>query len=170
MKKFIIPVTIGSVLIMTGIMLILTVGPGTDMGDVKNVKGTSVQKKLAKGFFALYNAEQEFLKTRNPVTGEIPDRIAAMEQKFSERLAKAMKFKSSQEWTNRGPFNVGGRMLCIAVDIEDESHLLAGSASGGMWQSKDGGQSWEKVTPANGEQSATCIVQDTRPGKTHIWY
>lgn len=170
MKKLVIRITIGSVLIITGILLILTVGPGTHLADVKNVKETSLQKKLAKGFFALYNAEQEFLKTRNPETGKIPDHIAAMEQLFSNTLVSETEFERSQNWTARGPFNVGGRMLCVAVDVTDELHMLAGSASGGMWRSVDGGQSWVKVTPANGEQSATCIIQDARPGKTNTWY
>lgn len=61
-------------------------------------------------------------------------------------------------------------MLCIAVDTDDENHLLAGSASGGMWHSTDGGQSWQKTTAPDAEQSATCLVQDHRAGKHHIWY
>jgi hypothetical protein len=61
-------------------------------------------------------------------------------------------------------------MLCVAIDREDESHLLAGSASGGMWQSSDGGMNWSKVTAPDAEQSATCIVQDPRPGKNQVWY
>jgi hypothetical protein len=61
-------------------------------------------------------------------------------------------------------------MLCIAVDIDDESHLLAGSASGGMWESPDRGQNWHKTTSPDAEQSATCLFQDQRPGKHHTWY
>ena len=39
-----------------------------------------------------------------------------------------------------------------------------------MWRSTNSGGSWEKVTPPNVEQSATCITQDTRFGKTQTWY
>ncbi len=129
-----------------------------------------IQKKLAKGFFAIQNANQEFMKTRNPQTGEIPPNIKAHELAYAKTLPKHCKSGGSQDWVNRGPDNVGGRMLCIAIDIADETHMLAGSASGGMWRTTNSGQSWMKVTPANGEQSATCICQDQRTGKTDTWY
>ncbi len=130
----------------------------------------AINKKLAKGFFTLYNTEQEFMKTRNPQTNEIPDNIKAKQLAFVSTISKNQKSDRNQSWTHRGPFNVGGRMLCVAYDIADETHMLAGSASGGMWQSNNSGGSWEKVTPAIGEQSATCIAQDKREGKTATWY
>jgi photosystem II stability/assembly factor-like uncharacterized protein len=58
----------------------------------------------------------------------------------------------------------------MAFDVEDENIILAGSASGGMWRTTSGGNVWYKVTPPNTEQSATALAQDTRPGKTDIWY
>ncbi|MCX6287240.1 MAG: hypothetical protein NTY96_09000, partial [Bacteroidetes bacterium] len=61
-------------------------------------------------------------------------------------------------------------MLCIAVDVDNENHLLAGSASGGMWESNTEGNLWHKVTAPDAEQSATCIAQDRRPGKHSTWY
>jgi hypothetical protein len=54
--------------------------------------------------------------------------------------------------------------------VEDENHILAGSASGGMWESKNKGLLWHKTTSPDAEQSATCLVQDKRPGKRNIWY
>ncbi len=119
---------------------------------------------------ALYNAEIEFMKTRNPETDQIPANIRAHELAFALGLHENNQTDRNQNWIHRGPVNMGGRMRCVAFDTEDENHMLAGSASGGMWQSLDRGLSWEKVTPANGEQSATCIAQDTRPGKTNTWY
>jgi len=130
----------------------------------------AIDKKLAKGLFTLYSTEQEFMKTRNPETNAIPENIKSKQLAFVSKLPKADNSKRNQSWTHRGPFNVGGRMLCVAYDVADETHMLAGSASGGMWQSVNSGGSWEKVTPAIGEQSATCIVQDKREGKTGTWY
>ncbi|MCX6286164.1 MAG: hypothetical protein NTY96_03540, partial [Bacteroidetes bacterium] len=63
-----------------------------------------------------------------------------------------------------------GNMLCIAVDVDNENHLLAGSASGGMWESNTEGNLWHKVTAPDAEQSATCVAQDRRTGKHHTWY
>ena len=39
-----------------------------------------------------------------------------------------------------------------------------------MWRSTDGGDSWTKTTTPSQLHSVTCIAQDTRPGKTNIWY
>ncbi|RLD45176.1 MAG: hypothetical protein DRI89_01820 [Bacteroidetes bacterium] len=125
---------------------------------------------VSGGAKALYNAEIEFMKTRNPETDKVPTNIGAKELAFAQTLPARNPTNRNQNWIHRGPINMGGRMLCLAFDVEDENHMLAGSASGGMWQSVNRGDTWKKVTPANGEQSATCIAQDTRPGKTNTWY
>jgi photosystem II stability/assembly factor-like uncharacterized protein len=131
---------------------------------------THFNKEFQHAAKALYSAEVEFMKSRDPESGQLPDNIRSCELAFASALPVGEREGRGQEWIHRGPINVGGRMLCIAFDVEDESHMLAGSASGGMWRSMDLGETWEKVTPANGEQSATCVVQDTRPGKTNTWY
>ncbi|TRZ75809.1 MAG: exo-alpha-sialidase, partial [Bacteroidetes bacterium] len=114
-------------------------------------------------------AGYQFMKLRNPSTGSIPSGIRSRELSFTSRLPVHSE-EEGQSWTWRGPENIGGRMLCIAVDVDDENHLLAGSASGGMWESADRGLNWHKTTAPDAEQSATCLVQDRRPGKHHIWY
>ncbi len=114
-------------------------------------------------------ADYQFSKLRNPQTGMIPLGIRAKELDFVARLPMHPAGEG-QSWNWRGPANIGGRMLCIAFDIDDENHLLAGSASGGMWESKNRGLSWHKTTSPDAEQSATCLVQDKRSGKHNIWY
>ena len=42
--------------------------------------------------------------------------------------------------------------------------------SGGLWRSTNGGESWRKVTRRSQSPSITCIVQDPRPNRSHIWY
>ena len=37
-------------------------------------------------------------------------------------------------------------MPAIAVDPSDSQHVLLGAAAGGVWQTRDGGQSWMPVT------------------------
>lgn len=133
-------------------------------------KNPVTKKQFKHAQKALYNAEIEFMKTHNPETGQVPVNIRAHELAFALTLPANEQTERNQKWIHRGPINMGGRMLCLAFDVEDETHMLAGSASGGMWQSMNQGGTWAKVTPAIGEQSATCISQDTRPGKTNIWY
>jgi len=127
------------------------------------------KKKLPPNLFLPAMHELQVNKTKDPITGEIPPGIRSRELDFA-RSFPAREAGSEQDWTRRGPDNLGGRMLCVAIDVDNEEHLLAGSASGGMWQSMDGGKNWAKVTSPDAEQSATCIRQDPRPGKHQVWY
>ena len=127
------------------------------------------KKKLSQTGFLVMMADYQYSKLRNPITGNIPPGIRSRELAFVSGLP-ANSQGMGQSWDWRGPANIGGRMLCIEVDIDDTNHLLAGSASGGMWESMDKGQNWHKASSPDAEQSATCLVQDKRPGKHNIWY
>ena len=157
-----------SVLLIAGILSLNTKRQATLSSDLISDKEEEYMEEFREGSFAFYNLEHEFNKTQNPQTGRIPIGIKARQQAFARKLP--VNASKDQSWTWRGPDNIGGRMLCVAVDSQDENHLLAGSASGGMWQSLDAGQTWAKVTAPDAEQSATCIVQDPRPGKHNTWY
>ncbi|MCX6226623.1 MAG: hypothetical protein NTV01_18065, partial [Bacteroidia bacterium] len=138
--------------------------------NIKKVSDTQKERqRIPKNGLLAMQADYQFMKLRDPQAGQIPVGIRAREFSFVSRMAVQTEGKS-QSWDWRGPANLGGRMLCIAVDIDDENHLLAGSASGGMWESADRGLNWHKTTAPDAEQSATCLVQDKRPGKHHIWY
>lgn len=129
----------------------------------------SQTEKIPASLSLPYLADLQVMKLRNPQTGRIPAGIRSRELAFIEGIPMKEGYRG-QNWNWRGPANIGGRMLCISADLEDEEHLLSGSASGGMWQSTDGGQSWSKVTSPDAEQSATCLVQDSRPGHRNTWY
>ena len=121
----------------------------------------------------------EFMRLRNPYTNKIPENISTLERLYAKnlpndrmmKLRKGSQIFNSSPWTYRGPFNQGGRSRAIAVDVNNPNVVLAGGATGGMWRSTDNGQSWTKVTPVQDTiQTVTCIVQDTRNGKTNNWY
>ncbi|MCL4551355.1 MAG: T9SS type A sorting domain-containing protein [Bacteroidetes bacterium] len=121
----------------------------------------------------------EFFRLRDPYTNSIPANISILEREFAKTLPnnktmslqKGNKLFSTTTWTYRGPYNQGGRSRAVAVDINDPNIILSGGTTGGMWRSTDKGLSWTKVTPANDTiQTVTCVVQDTRKGKTNIWY
>jgi hypothetical protein len=113
----------------------------------------------------------------DPATGLIPSDIRRREYVFSMRLPKkmnsgALRNGSTEEaiWRSLGPYNIGGRTRALAIDVTNEDIMLAGGVSGGMWRSENGGKDWEKTTVPSSIHSVSCIAQDTRPGKTHIWY
>jgi photosystem II stability/assembly factor-like uncharacterized protein len=48
-------------------------------------------------------------------------------------------------WFSIGPRNVNGRVKCLAVHPTNQNIVYAGAASGGVWKSADGGQSWRSL-------------------------
>ena len=117
----------------------------------------------------------------DPKTGGIPSQIKEKEMAFA--LSKVswqqpltfgvggIPFAPGDQtsaWVNRGPFNVGGRTRALAIDMANESRILAGGVSWGMWLSQDGGATWSKTTGSNELQSVTAIAQD--PSNTSTWY
>ncbi|MCL5031513.1 MAG: T9SS type A sorting domain-containing protein [Bacteroidetes bacterium] len=124
----------------------------------------------------------EWLQLRNPATGRIPSNIREKELRFAKTLPtkenllmKKGRSKNSQSvqsynWTQRGPYNIGGRTRALALDVNNDNTILAGGVNGGMWKSTDDGASWSEKTSPGDLQSVTCVAQDTRTGKTNTWY
>lgn len=122
-------------------------------------------------------AAWEFMRLRDPQTGAIPDHIKNLEAAYTASLpsriqphGKSEQTQAPAVWSNRGPWNVGGRTRAVAIDVGDTSVLIAGGVSGGIWRSTDGGASWTKTTAPDALHSVSTIAQDTRQGKRNIWY
>jgi len=131
------------------------------------------QTNNKQAYFASDNPAErvvwERIRLANPNTGEIPHNIRQKEMIFAKTLPKSAAL-SKATWLHRGPYNVGGRTRALAMDILDENILFAGGASGGMFRSTDGGQSWVMTTDPNQLHNVTCVSQDKRAGKENIWY
>jgi len=134
---------------------------------------------------AAKRAEWEFKRLRDPETGKIPENIREKELAFAatlpgydegsfdnfSKVVKTNKTATQQAaWTSRGPWNYGGRTRAFAIDMNNENILFAGSVSGGLWRSADGGNSWTRVTTLTQNPSVTCIAQDRRTGHSQNWY
>jgi len=96
-------------------------------------------KKMPKAELAFYRADLEFMKTRDPRTDLVPPGIKTSELKFALRLSHRMaespdaKQKETIQpliqtrgWSERGPNNIAGRLLTVAVDVDDENIIQAG--------------------------------------------
>jgi len=66
---------------------------------------------------------------------------------------------TSAPWVSRGPSNVGGRTRSI-VTLPGGATLVAGSVSGGIWRSIDGGTTWVPVGDHLQSLAVDCIEQD----------
>jgi len=67
-------------------------------------------------------------------------------------------------WKALGPTNIGGRTLAIYVDPGNSSHILIGTAGGGIWNTTDGGQSWNPVNDFMGSLAVNAIARDPTSG------
>jgi hypothetical protein len=115
----------------------------------------------------------ELKRQADPETGKIPPHIRERELMFSTTIPSDNNIGGRSEnvnWHQRGPWNVGGITRALAMDVNDENILLAGTNSGGVWRSTNGGQSWTPITPKDDYHGITCISQDKRPGHTNVWY
>jgi photosystem II stability/assembly factor-like uncharacterized protein len=67
-----------------------------------------------------------------------------------------------------GTTTVAGRVPAIAVDPSDSEHVLVGAAAGGVWQTRDGGQSWTPVTDDQPTLSIGALAFDpSDPSKVY---
>lgn len=80
---------------------------------------------------------------------------------LKEKQNSRTKNDAEDSWIERGPSNVGGRMRTIVVDKNDPSGLtwIAGSASGGIWKTTNGGNAWTEVSTNLPNLSIVTIAQ-----------
>ncbi|HPQ42298.1 MAG TPA: hypothetical protein PLV45_18145, partial [bacterium] len=93
------------------------------------------------------------------------ERTRLMERQKSGRIA------SVDPWTSIGPYNIGGRTLCLALHPENPDIMYAGSASGGLWKSVTGGvgaDAWDSVDTGYPVLGVSHIVFD--PNDSDVMY
>jgi photosystem II stability/assembly factor-like uncharacterized protein len=68
--------------------------------------------------------------------------------------------KSTLNWEQRGPGNVAGRTREVLIDPDDATNntWYAAAASGGIWKTTNGGQSWQNLTDGQLPNLATNSI------------
>jgi hypothetical protein len=120
----------------------------------------------------------EYLRLRDPKTGEIPRGIHARELAFARTLvprsmntiATSTPTIHTTGWNSAGPYNTGGRTQAVAIDIADEANVVIATAQGGIWRSVDSGMTWTRATAPDEMKNTVSLVQDHRIGRTNVWY
>ncbi len=118
----------------------------------------------------------DYLRLRDPATGEIPRGIHARELAFAQSIGnnlpalKGTQTIQTNGWQSAGPNDAGGRTNAIGIDISNEANVLIATAQGGVWRSTDSGQTWNRTTAPGQLKDMSSLVQDHRTGKTGTWY
>ncbi len=67
---------------------------------------------------------------------------------------------SPTTWVSRGPQNVGGRTRSLLIDPFNTNLLFAGSVSGGIWKSTNGGTTWTPLDDFMANLNIQTMVMD----------
>ena len=59
---------------------------------------------------------------------------------------------------NVGPAGMSGRVTCIDVVLDERNHIYIGTASGGVWESKNGGINWTPIFEKEALQAIGSIA------------
>jgi len=79
----------------------------------------------------------------NPATGRIDPSDVSKARQTADKMATNRSEKSvAVNWEFMGPDNIGGDTRAILIDKDNPQRLIAGSVSGGIFTSNDGGLNW----------------------------
>ncbi len=83
-------------------------------------------------------------------------------------LAATTNVDALGTWQSLGPGNIGGRTRAIAIDPANPNTIFAGTATGGVWKTLDGGLTWAALTDFLPVLSVSSLVMD--PTNSQILY
>ena len=156
---------------MIAIIVVFLISGSVEKEHPKLIDVTSSKKKGERGIVEMYKWQFERLK--NPKSNSVPVNMRQLELRYTRTMQEKMQLDKTSNlmanWFVEGPNNQGGRSKEIVEDIANPNTLLAAAAEGGVWRSENGGP-WESVTDPSYIQNVNCLTQDTRQGKTNVWY
>lgn len=126
----------------------------------------------------------EYDMLKDPRTGKVPDGISEHEKALARTLpvkqyetfftGGALRTSALNAYIPAGPNNIGGRTRAVQYDRRyngtSNRVIIAGSVSGGIMRSADGGNTWTRVSPTEDIHNLTALAQDPRPGFEDTWY
>lgn len=86
--------------------------------------------------------------------------LFAQEVKLESSTVSGLKFRSV------GPALTSGRVVDIAVNANDHSEWYVAAASGGVWKTNNGGNTFKPLFDAQGSYSIGCVTID--PNNEHV--
>lgn len=68
-----------------------------------------------------------------------------MEEAYAKMFLKGDWPGFDQDWTTKGPANIGARINTIAIHPDNDAIMFAGFSRGGVWRTVNAGLDWEPV-------------------------
>lgn len=125
----------------------------SDAGPPRGADGRVLRPDFP-GEWARFQAER-----RRPAGGELPMDALPRAQAQRARMAtystalgrtidptSRMAKAAAARWQWLGPRNIAGRVRTLVFDPRDARRMLAGGVSGGVFESRDAGASWQPLT------------------------
>ena len=118
---------------------------------------------------------QDYLRTADPHTGEIPQGARIQANKYVDAILNNPNRRAidNVNWFERGPNNVGGRTRAIMYDPNDVTgkKVWAGAVNGGLWYTNDITQAnpnWQNINDFWENIAISSIAYD--PTNTQVFY
>src|SRR4029077_14233080 len=103
-----------------------------------------------------FEAAEYFIEQRVPAGGWLPVERYGEAQRHT-RSMRAYSLRAGRfldevphavaatfgSWESLGPGNIGGRTRGLVIHPQDSNTMWIGGATGGVWKSADGGQTWK---------------------------
>lgn len=86
---------------------------------------------------------------KNYFTGQIEHEDIMSTRRALKRYSDKKGRDNDMEWNSLGPDNIGGRTRALWINPENDNHLIGGGVSGGLWQTQNGGNTWQPIQSFN---------------------
>lgn len=140
---------------------VLTVGAFVGFKNEKIAKYNPREVSLSDGFAKSFRGAHEYLMSirENVKTGRVDYREVAEAKKQMEKNRLSSHKALQMNWEFKGPDNIGGRTRGFIIDRNDPQTLYAGSTSGGLFVSTNGGNTWESYNEELENFAISTIAQ-----------
>lgn len=139
---------------------------GAAAGSVRSRRG-----RRTRG--AADNAHRSDLDAGRAAAGEVGRLYLEASRRLGAAGGPGPQWRSIGPWTvpngqtyGASRVNVAGRISAVAVDPADPTHVLAGAANGGVWESRDRGNSWVPRTDFAATLTTGAIAFDPSDSAT----
>ncbi|MBI5477155.1 MAG: T9SS type A sorting domain-containing protein [Ignavibacteriales bacterium] len=129
-------------------------------------EGYSGAMRSFEWWYSQRSLPYDFIPARAFQTAQKQLMILNEKNKYSSRT-----ISNIEPWKSLGPYNIGGRILSIAIDPRNSNIIWAGSASGGLWKSTQAGigsGAWNYINTGFNTLSVSAIALD--PANPDVMY